>query len=408
MVKQSKPSFVITKLQPWLDKLWQSLRKDGLKVGTGGVNIVVPIGLGDEPVPTRIGIDPSDKQTPFVETRLEPLYGWYYGYRKGRLFHEWLAYADVLLLKKGDYGFQSGQDVNDFVVIIRKDAYSVPHSLREHQSTAVQLFKDIGRLRKIPNTDEYENDISARIISWSSDSKQIEIQSACYFDQVATNLTLDWASGYIYKGQTCSRNATIRGCVERPVNGMLPPLQESILANTLGVAAILRTADDQLLIPIRGDNQAIFSRKEGQFHCSASGVFKWKYVLDAGEQADFDVFSEGMRDEIYRELNLPRDSYILIPLAFARELARGGKPQLFFIAECKLTLAEVKQYMKDAEENWEFLDEKDLPPESPLTQWLDDQVTPTYTRETLERCFTIEGWMALRLAQAYRARETIL
>lgn len=407
MAKQSKPSFVITKLQPWLEKLRRSIVERGLDVGTGGVSVGIPPHVADEPVATRVGINSSDRQTPFVETRLDRLYGWYYGYKGSRLFHEWLGYADVLLLNQNGQGFKSGQDVDDFVVSIQKDTYSVPHSLRQHQSVSKQLFKDIGRLRPISGTDEYENNISARIILWSADSKRIEIQSACYFDQIATNLTLDWASGFIYKGQTCSKSATIRSCVERPVNGKLLSLQDSILANTLGVAALLHTSDNRLLIPIRGDNQAIFSQKSGQFHCSASGVFKWEHVVNAGKEVDFQLFTEGMHEEIDRELNLPKDSYTLIPLAFARELPRGGKPQLFFYAECKLDLAEVKQRMRDAEENWEFLEEENLPPESPLNQWLDDQATATYSRQALEQCFTVEGWMALRLTQAYLAGETI-
>lgn len=398
--KSSKPGIMTVVVRPWLEQLKRRLVEDGVEIGPAGPVARVPLLLKSIPVPTRIGIDESDNFTPFVQYDLRTLYEWYYAYKQSRAYHEWIAYADIIPLRNGNDGFVAGQNVKEFRIIVKDGAYSIPQSLVQHKEHAVKLFKALKKIYWVKEKQEWENDQSIRIISWSNSSLRVEIQRAWYFDQVGTNLTLDWASGYVPKAMEPCEDATIRSCVESPVDGRLRPLQDSVLANTLGVAAFVLTNDQQLLIPIRGKDQAIFSEGVGKFHCSASGVCKWQEALGFGETT-FDLFVEGMHAEIKRELNLPRETYDLIPLAFARELPRGGKPQLFFFAKCNLSLAEVQRYMDKAEEKWEFLNEESLPPDSPLNRWLQNRIGPTYTRETLENCFTCEGWMGLRLARAY-------
>ncbi|MCI0560430.1 MAG: hypothetical protein MN733_18240 [Nitrososphaera sp.] len=412
MAKASKPTKVVSVTLTWLEKVKRALTQGGVEAGTGGIAAAIPLTVGDEPQPTRVGSSNSDKTTPFVETRLDTLYGYYHGYRTGKAFQEWLPYCDTLLLNNGGDGFESGRDVRGLTVSVRREGYSLPVSLRRHGEVATQLFKELGKIRKVPGTEDYENDITARIISWSAESNRIDVQKASYFDQVATNLTMDWASGFVSNERlsriATSRIATVRNSFERPREGKLPSLGESSLANTLGVAAFLYTADRQILIPIRGDNQAIMSQGEGKFHCSASGVFKWENLENSGDEASFQALAAGMHDEISRELNVPKEAYQLTPLAFTRELARGGKPQLFFSAKCELELKHVRERMKDAEEKWEFLNEEDLPLHSPLHKWLNQRESVIADKSTIETCFTYEGWMGFSLLRAYLAGKAIL
>lgn len=386
MAKSSAPNKIIHKSLAWMRKLLRKDEFDFLGYAT------LPIKTGDEPIPTRVGVDIGDKNTPFVETRLGVLYNWYHGYKNSRAYNQWVAYCDIVLLHKDGSGFASGQNVSDLSISILPEAYSVPMSFSKHAEVAVDVFKRMGKIYIMQQSGEYENNISARIISWSNDPIRIEVQKADYFSQVGSNITMDWANDCLGKYNT------IRNSIERPRNGKLPSLKKSLLANTLGVATFIYTADEQILIPIRGNNQAIMSEGRGKFHCSASGVFKWESI---DKDETFDGLANGMHDEISRELNIPVDSYQLIPLAFAREFARGGKPQLFFCAKSTLTLKDIRKQMTSAEEKWEFMDEEDLPSDSPLQKWLSKRDSVDINQRTIEECFTYEGWMGLLLTHHY-------
>lgn len=398
------PKFVTAGLSI-LGKIKREKRELNVNVNLGPLSLGATLpDMSDEPQPTRAGVNSSDKNTPFVETKLDTLYRYYYGYQNSKPHHQWAAYCDVTLLNQNGDGFLSGQNTNDLSVVIKPEGYSLPMSLRKHGEVALQLFKDLGRVNRLPS-GEFECNVSARFIRWAIEEGKIEVQQGDYFSQIGSNITMDWASGHL-SDKVDDRIATIRNCIERPHGGMLLPFSESVLANTLGVATFLYTIDGQILIPIRGNSQAIMSEGKGKFHCSASGVFKWQNFEGVGKSARFDKFIEGMHDEIYRELHITQDTYEIVPLAFARELSRGGKPQLFFCAKCKLPLGEVKKQMKLAEEKWEFFQEEKLPADSSLHKWLDKRDSVENDQKTIESCFTYEGWMGLLLIKAYLEKKS--
>lgn len=350
------------------------------------------------PPPARVGLD-DDAKTPFVHTSLDTLYQFYPAYQSTMAYQQWAPYAEIIPLHDNGRGFTNGVDVRTLRIKLRQYGYALPMSLQRHREAAIKQFKMLGRLRFDLAANQFENNQSARIISWSADSPLIEIQKADYFSQVGSNLTMDWASGCLATGSE-SQTATIRNTVEPPLDGRLKPLGQSVLANTLGVAVVLLTADHHLLIPIRGDAQAIMHSQSGQFHCSASGVFNWS-AFQGAEEASFDALERGMQAEIKSELHLDEADYQLTPLLFARELARGGKPQLFFFAECRLKLNEVRRAMQDADESWEFLREDELPAGSPIQQYLGDRETVDPDKPTVESCFTHEGWTGFVAAKAF-------
>ena len=55
------------------------------------------------------------------------------------------------------------------------------------------------------------------------------------------------------------------------------------------------------------------------------------------------------------ETHLDRDDYLLFPVAIARELPRGGKPQLFFVAVSLMDDAEFSQSCAMAVERSEYI-----------------------------------------------------
>ena len=114
-----------------------------------------------------------------------------------------------------------------------------------------------------------------------------------------------------------------------------------------------------------------------------------------------------MEEEIARELHTFPDEYELVPLAFARELPRGGKPQLFYLALSKLTEAEIKSRLLEAEERMEFVDWENADLPALCGRWLTSPLKRPAEVAVVKSCFTYEGWMALRLVKNYLSENTV-
>ena len=355
-----------------------------------------------DPPPTRWRTDTADRTTPFVEERLERLHPYYFGYSEAYWDHS-VAYVDVIRLRDGAKGFPSGRDIGDLTLTLRRDPFVTVPRLERHREAAIDLFKALGKLRRFTESGEYENNLAARCLTWPDVGNTLELQVADYFSQVATNLTMDWASGYL----DGPAHATLRNSVERPVEGRLRPLgRQSRLANTLGVAVMLATADGEPLLTVRSDKTAVMGGARPRLHCSASGVFEWRHLEGCGDEPPFRVLSEGMRAEIEEELGLGPDDYELIPLALARELPRGGKPQLFFAADCALSLGQIQERMKSARGKWEWVEPAELPADSAARQVL-ERAARMPTLAYVDGFATYEGWMAWTLFDAHRAGRPI-
>ena len=394
MSRTHKKTSIFIKVGAFARKMRRMNEEMELKLS--GPKLKVPTSIADEPKATRVGCN-LDQKTPFVENSTEVLFNYYYAYKNTKCHLYWMPYADGIELKQKNLGFPKGKDVDSYRIKRSTSVYSVPPALKKHADAAIECFKRTNKLVKLEGTDEYENNISARIRFWEKDYDKIEIEKATYFNQVGTNLTMDWASNMLKGG----KYATIRNTIERPVKGKLPKLSDSVFANTLGVAVMFVTKDDSFYVPIRGTKQAVMAERGGQFHCSASGVFKWSEKLELNETNRFDLFGEGMRLEIKDEMNIEEDEFTLIPIAFARELARGGKPQLFYVAKCSLTEKEIKERRKDAIERWEYIEPEELKESSPLHPWVGKAEKIDYEQKLIEDCFTYEGWAALQLSLAY-------
>jgi hypothetical protein len=364
-----------------------------VQVGILGLTTNIPLFETNIIQPVRKRINLNDKKTPFVEQNINKLINFYYEYKKNKEFRFSSApYADTIPLKENHKGFLYGVDINKLKIKTINAKYKPPLELQKHYDEAISLFKKLGKIRQNQNF-EWENNNCIKITEWNMDKQIITIQPATYFDQIGTNLTVDWASTFIDENNP---SATIRNNIEGHEDGKLPKLKTSILANTLGVSVVLvNKITKDVLIPIRGVEQAIMTNGVGQFHCSASGVFELDNFPSNGEILKFDIFLNGMHKEIQEEIGLTKKFYELIPLAFSRELVRGGKPQLFFIAETELDIKDIKSKMSQATDTWEFIDEKSLSDNSELKKYINSPL------EAPKNLFTYEGWMSLKIALAY-------
>lgn len=343
----------------------------------------------DEPIETRTGIDPNDK-SPFYESDAATLFKYYHSYANTPEYMSDVLYVDVLPIRTDGF---VGLTLNairseDIIVSIEPSSYRTPEKLLNHTNAAVDLFKRMNKLRYLKDKQEWENNTSLRVNYFDSTGK-MSCQKARYFDQVGTNITLDWASGALANGWR-----TIRIDVERPVNGKLCPLRESNLANTLGVAVILY---DKALSPImRVRSDSLGSIPKCGLHSTASGVHEVDPMQPSGV-FDYSILERGMVKEIKHEIGLDEHEYQLLPIVFARELPRGGKPQLFFMALAKVDNQRIRDAMASAEEAHEYVATNSAEANAMLSE-----------SQPSSDLFTYEGWACLQFAERFvEANESI-
>ena len=181
--------------------------------------------------------------------------------------------------------------------------------------------------------------------SISSHQYECTIEEATYYQQIRTNLTLDFPL-YI-KG--IDGEVTTRSYDYSQYN-RLPELSESCLSNAIGVSAIWVMGD-------RG-NRKIFllprKKKVGVFETKL-GIPSGNVEMPEGNHFKSNDLVEFLTLDIAREFaeetglcgkniditkfskKVPKPTMIeymkITPLAFVRELLRGGKPQMFFLIE---------------------------------------------------------------------------
>lgn len=342
----------------WIDRFLKANETLGVSLLITRVNIPVP--QRNRTPRTRAGSDKTDK-APFYESRFEQLAATYYAYDNSQEFKNLLLYTEVIPLVSGNlYPIDTpAKNIADISVRIAPNNYRLPSQLRPHADLAVSLFQQMGKINRDPATGEWENNTALSVRSFGEN--QMECRFARYFDQVATNLTLDWDSGKLPPGAH-----SLRAGLEKPQDGKLPKLSESVLANTLGTAVMVYNKRMQPLLRVRNPSMASIGFQG--LHCSVSGVLELPDGTEPGEYG-FDVFLHGTHKEIKDELGLLPHQYQLYPVAFARELPRGGKPQLFWIAIADVDDDTLKDAAAHAREGNEFVFHdfadvfKDLPKE---------------------------------------------
>lgn len=185
------------------------------------------------------------------------------------------------------------------------------------------------------------NDSTVRVCRFGADDAAAGqyvcgLQKATYYDQVRTNLTLDRLFPGIEEDSVRS--------IDLGKDKSLRSFEDSIMANTLGVSAIWVMEDGST--PLRKKRLKYFlmprSRRTGVYNGMLSSVGG---VARAPRDGDFPATLEAfaateMKREFIEESGIDmlvaegkiRDEDIrLIPLAFVRDLVRGGKPQFFFL-----------------------------------------------------------------------------
>ena len=169
------------------------------------------------------------------------------------------------------------------------------------------------------------------------------IEEATYYQQIRTNLTLDYP--ITIKG--IDGDSTLRA-YDHSASKRLTDLSSSYLSNAIGVSAIWmmgKPGNRQVFLLPRKKRVGVFETKmgipSGNVEMPANNTFSTSSLVDflkldiarefaeetglCGKNIDISKFSKPV----------PKPTMIehmeIIPLAFVRELLRGGKPQMFFL-----------------------------------------------------------------------------
>ncbi|HOV47572.1 MAG TPA: hypothetical protein PLM06_02940 [Anaerolineae bacterium] len=215
-----------------------------------------------------------------------------------------------------------------------------PQSLVAHKGEDYKVDEALGipgykqaamRFRKEtrPKKTEPFDGSAVRILDWDG-VMTFTISEATYFDQYVTNQKeiVDVCLEDIVGDNTISVKPQWFERTLREINASnarLLPFSQSLLANTIGVAATVVTRDGYLVLPRRNQSVHFQSGYEG---CSVSGVLEWSPHLlrDFMGTLKYHVAKKEGPEEIL----LDPSKITICPLGFAREFERAGKPQFFF------------------------------------------------------------------------------
>jgi len=227
--------------------------------------------------------------------------------------------------------------------------YEFPEVLRNHREAMIHQLRKKGRLygdSRCPRVSKFDVKEDGKIV--------YRVENAFYYDQVGTNLSLDYKGAFPVPG-SMEIATTVRGwdvLNAGVARGELPALEQSRLANTLGVAvavtAVNKRGNISLLRRLRRKKLAVYGNMWGvplSFAVKLEGE-----KLETGSSTPLASLLS-LNTEILREMGMHRDDFAdPTPLAFCRDLGRGGKPQLFFEMRAKVPFEEIVKRMTDNSE----------------------------------------------------------
>ena len=228
--------------------------------------------------------------------------------------------------------------------------FSLTNELAPVKSAFIELFKKRNLLYKGDN-------ICPRIHEFNiSDGKlSIGIQKAHYYDQVATNLSLDYPLTGEDVTNLLAKNLREWDIIQSKTDpGNLPSFQKSKLANTIGVALGITAKNKKnekiMLIRQRTKNVAV-SQNMFVLPFSFSLNLDNKICQSPHSGSIFDLIRTDFRHEQAEELGLEPniiDFEKVKPVLFCREFCRGGKPQFFFEIDQDIPFEELRMQIRES------------------------------------------------------------
>ena len=227
--------------------------------------------------------------------------------------------------------------------------FCIAEELTSIKKQFISIFEQHGLLYKGDN-------VCPRIKSYSITQNKLllNIEKASYFDQVATNLSLDYP---LDKSNASSLQAnTVRAWDIKQSNtqdGTLPSFHTSQLANTIGIALGItvknKHGENVFLTRKRTSHVAVAANKE-VLPFSFSLNFSPTNAMLGQTQTINDLIQADFIHEQAEELGIETsllDFGNVKPLLLCRELCRGGKPQFFCEIELAISYEELQKRISE-------------------------------------------------------------
>jgi hypothetical protein len=197
-----------------------------------------------------------------------------------------------------------------------------------------KLLKLLRKKRRFSN----EQNLRLNKISKKGNNIILNVQPVDYKLFVHTNLVLDV--------KLKNKKQTLRELLHS--DGKLEQLNNSLLANHLGIGILLFTADGSIIIQKRSKKVAF---RTNELCPTASGAISSTDLPTNLSLENMEIFRES-----FEEIGINKSDIIFDKTKFlgiTRELIRAGKPEMFFIAKTKLSENEIKDKWRDAKDRWE-------------------------------------------------------
>ena len=275
---------------------------------------------------------------------------------------------------------QSTQKSNWGTAKITTD-FEFPSALIPHRSKMVKIFEKKGLLKK-------GNSSCPRVASFQllNSAPHFDLQRASYFDQVGTNLTLD----YRLTAPLSSNNKVCTTIREWDIsqaqiqNDSLPSFKQSLLANTIGVSI-------GITAKTKDGKQVILKRKRSSKVAVYANTWSTPFGFALSLEQDVvrnkiisieDLIRRDYNHEFAEELSLQFSDFTPPkPIAFCRDLLRGGKPQFFLETKALIPFEELRKKLIDHSN--EYRGSIKITQEEDLKTQIDTRVSPEF------KCFLI-------------------
>jgi hypothetical protein len=184
--------------------------------------------------------------------------------------------------------------------------------------------------------------VSLRSLSRRGSGWHGRLRPVSYFDARAAESLLD-SDGL--RSQECQ-------------DGSLPPVGKGALAGDMGVVVLLQTNDEHYVLQRRGPD---LDWRAGLLSVTASGSLEPGPDLVGAELGLSDLL-RGAARELEEEVGVGGDQGVeLVSLGIWRELARGGKPELYAAARVSLDAAAVADHQARARDAHEAAELRAVP-----------------------------------------------
>lgn len=239
-----------------------------------------------------------------------------------------------------------GQSLNQVVVytdVLAKERFHFEAASNTPWQVDPQLAAHVDALLNFhrPGAQLYRG-VMSRLVDFTpvrvSGDIRMKFRPSSYFNYVATNLSMEC----IPPGWTQS----IRNKFEPGPE--LSQFSASKCDNHLGLSALLVTRDGRLIVPERTADVSSYPEMTSP---SASGGFEFEDVSrERGPQRGQPDPFRGILSEIREELAVESSEVDLIFfIGLSRELARGGKPEMFFYCESSVEEQEIELRIRRGE-----------------------------------------------------------